>query len=238
MILFPAIDILDGACVRLLYGDYARVTHYGDPVEMARKWEKAGAQYLHVVDLNAAKSGKSENLDRIRAIVGAVKIPVQTGGGVRSLHDAEARLSAGVARVILGTACCEDPETVTEAVKAFGGERIVCGIDAKNGKVATRGWLAQSDVTPVELGKDMYARGVRCVVYTDITKDGALTGVNVRACREMAEQTGLHVIASGGVSSLADIRVLKDAQMYGAILGKALYENKFSLESAFSIVKE
>lgn len=238
MKLFPAIDILNGECVRLLYGDYAQVTKYGVPLDMARKWQACGAQYLHIVDLNAAKSGNGENLDCIREIVRVVPVPVQTGGGVRTLSDVEARLSAGVTRVILGTACCEDPDTVEEAVKQFGAERIVCGIDAKNGRVATRGWLTQSDVTPVALGKDMFARGVRYVVYTDITKDGALTGVNVAACDQMAKQTGLHVIASGGVSTLQDLRALSAVRMYGAILGKALYANKFTLESALSVVKE
>ncbi|MDE6398027.1 MAG: 1-(5-phosphoribosyl)-5-[(5-phosphoribosylamino)methylideneamino]imidazole-4-carboxamide isomerase [Clostridiales bacterium] len=238
MNLFPAIDILNGECVRLLYGDYAQITKYGVPVEMARKWQASGAQYLHIVDLNAAKSGYGENLDCIKEIAHAVHIPIQTGGGVRTLDDIEARLSAGVTRVILGTACCEDPNTVACAVKQFGAERIVCGIDAKNGYVATRGWLTQSNITPIALGKDMFARGVRYVVYTDITKDGALTGVNVEACKQMSEQTGLHVIASGGVSTLQDLYALSAAHMYGAILGKALYENKFTLESALSAVKE
>lgn len=237
MILFPAIDILNGECVRLKYGDYAQVTHYGSPTERAIMWEKAGAEYLHVVDLDAAKSGKAENIDCIREIVANVKIPLQTGGGVRTLADAEARLSAGASRVILGTACCENPDTVRMAVAAFGSERIVCGIDAKDGFVATRGWLNKTEISPIALGNEMYSMGVRYVVYTDISRDGALSGVNCDACVQMAKMTSLNVIASGGVSGLDDVTVLKNSNMYGAILGKALYENKISLPEALKAVK-
>ena len=238
MILFPAIDLLNGECVRLLYGDYDRVTKYGSPVETAFKWREAGAQYLHIVDLNAAKSGKSENLQCISEIARAVRIPIQTGGGVRSLADVEARLSAGITRVVMGTVCCEDPDTVRSAVREFGCERIVCGIDVKNGHAATNGWLTESETTPVSLGKEMYKAGVRYSVYTDIARDGALTGVNVAACGIMARETKLEVIASGGVSSIDDIKALKKADMYGAILGKALYENKISLPDALVVAKE
>ena len=238
MILFPAIDILDGKCVRLLHGEYDKVTEYGEPVVMAKKWADNGAEYLHIVDLNAAKSGAEENLSLIREIAKAVKISVQTGGGMRSLDDIEKRLSGGVARVILGTVCCEEPDTVIRAVKEFGAERIVCGIDAKDGCVATRGWLSSANVTPVNLGKEMYGAGVRYVVYTDIRNDGALSGVNVAACKEMADKTRLKVMASGGVSSAADIRALKAQRMYGAILGKALYENKLTLSDALAAAKE
>ncbi len=238
MILFPAIDILQGRCVRLLHGDYHKVTDYGDPLQAALRWEREGAAYLHIVDLDAAKSGRGENTELIGEIARRVRIPVQTGGGVRTLQDVQTRLSVGVARVILGTACCEDPETLRAAVKEWGAERIVCGIDAKNGAVATRGWLAQSDVSPLSLGKEMYACGVRYAVYTDIGKDGTLGGVNVQACCEMAQATGLKVIASGGVGSLHDIAALRAAQMYGAILGKALYANSFSLSDALGLAEE
>lgn len=238
MILFPAIDILNGECVRLLHGDYDKVTKYGSPVEMAEKWVNAGAEFLHIVDLDSAKSGKNENLELIKEIAQRVSVPVQTGGGVRTLDAAEKRLSAGVKRVIFGTVCCENPEIVVAAVKEFGAERVVCGIDAKDGFVATNGWLCKSQSTPVNLGRDMAKVGVRYVVYTDIAKDGALTGVNTAACKEMADKTGLNVIASGGVATIDDIVSLKTAKMYGAILGKALYENKFSLESALTASKE
>lgn len=234
MILFPAVDILNGKCVRLLYGDYDKVTEYGDPVCMAQKWEREGAQWLHVVDLDAAKSGSGVNLSCVRAIVSAVKIPVQTGGGVRSLADAETRLSAGAARVILGTACCETPELVQTAVRSFGAERVVCGIDARDGFVATRGWRTQSQIKAADLGRDMFACGVRYTVYTDISRDGALTGVNTEACKEMARATRLQVIASGGVSACEDIVALKKADMYGAILGKALYTQKLTLSQAIA----
>ena len=238
MKLFPAIDILDGECVRLLRGDYSEVTKYGNPVEMAQRWEREGACYLHIVDLNAAKSGKSENLSVIGEIVDTIGIPVQAGGGVRTLDAVEERLRAGVRRVILGTVCCENPETVQRAVQELGAERIVCGVDAKNGCVATNGWTAQSHCTPVELGRNMYCAGVRYAVYTDISKDGMLIGANVAACIEMTEQTGLHVIASGGVSSAEDLIALKNAGLYGAILGKALYEEKITLKNALFVAKD
>lgn len=238
MILFPAIDILDGECVRLLRGDYNSVTKYGSPVEMALKWQQAGARYLHIVDLNAAKTGKSENSDCIKEIIDSVQIPVQTGGGVRTFADIESRLQAGVRRVIIGTACCENPETVQYAVKTFGADRIVCSIDVKDGVVATNGWLTQSNKTPLHLGKEMFKMGVQYVVYTDISRDGVLNGVNTVACAEIARQTGLFVIASGGINSLDDITALKKQKMYGAILGKALYMRIFTLEQALMLAEE
>lgn len=238
MILFPAVDILGGECVRLMQGDYSRVTKYGSPVSMALKWADMGAEYLHIVDLDAAKSGDGENLEVIGEIVKRVAVPVQTGGGIRTLTDAEKRFSLGAARVILGTVCCSEPETVRIAVKEFGSERIVCGIDAKDGFAATNGWLKKSDCTPFDLGADMYNSGVRYTVYTDISKDGALSGVNVKTCSELAEKTGLKVIASGGVSNVKDIIALGAAGMYGAIIGKSLYENKVSLPDALKAVKE
>jgi len=239
MILFPAVDILSGRSVRLLYGEFDKVTDYGDPVEMARRWESQGAEFLHIVDLDGAKIGAGVNSPAVRAVVRAVKIPVQLGGGIRSLDDIAHRLSeTGVARVILGTACCNNPEIIAEAVKYFGAERIVAGIDAKNGFVSVKGWTAESDITPIELGKKMRALGVKYVVYTDIGRDGALTGVNVAACAEMARETGLHCIASGGVSTLDDLIALKKENMYGAILGRAIYEGKFSVTEALSVIKE
>ncbi len=238
MILFPAIDILNGECVRLAHGNYSDVTKYGNPVSAALKWVGNGAKYLHVVDLNAAKSGKSENLEIIKEIAAVAGIPVQTGGGVRTLDDAEARLSAGVRRVVFGTVCCENPELIRLAVVEFGAERVVCGIDVKNGRVATRGWLNQSNISPFELGKVMFAHGARYAVFTDVSKDGALTGVNADACKGMAEKTGLNIIASGGISGIADISTLKNMKMYGAILGKALYENRISLEEAAKTAEE
>ena len=239
MILFPAVDILAGRSVRLLYGDYARVTDYGNPVEMAQKWAAQGAEFLHIVDLDGAREGRGVNSRVVAELVRAVKIPVQLGGGIRTLEDIEARLAeTGVARVILGTACCNNPDMMGEAVRRFGSERIVAGIDAKNGFVSVKGWTSESDVTPIELGKTMAALGVKYVVYTDISRDGALTGVNTVACAHMSKDTGLHCIASGGVSELADLTALKQENMYGAILGRAIYENKFTVAEAINAIRE
>ncbi len=237
MILFPAVDILNGQSVRLLHGNFDKVTVYGDPVEMARKWADQGAEYLHIVDLNGAREGKSVNLSAIERIVRSVKIPVQLGGGIRTMSDIAERLDSGVKRVILGTVCCKDPEIVKQAVDKFGAERIVAGIDAKDGKVAVHGWEESSDLSPYELGKKMYSFGLRYAVFTDISRDGALTGVNTDSCVKMAQTTGLNVIASGGVSSPDDLKALKAKNLYGAILGKALYEKKFDVKEATEIVK-
>jgi len=230
MIVFPAVDILQGRAVRLLRGDYNKVTDYGTPVERALMWAEQGAEYLHIVDLNGAKTGTGSNLPIIRDIVKQTKIKVQTGGGVRTLDDIKARLDAGVERVILGTVCCRDPELVARAVSDFGGERIVCGIDAKDGKVAVEGWTQGSQIDPYELGGRMRAAGVIYTVFTDISRDGALTGVNVQACADMQSKTSLRVVASGGVSSHEDITALAAKNIYGVILGKALYEGKVDLK--------
>ncbi|MCL2797931.1 MAG: 1-(5-phosphoribosyl)-5-[(5-phosphoribosylamino)methylideneamino]imidazole-4-carboxamide isomerase [Firmicutes bacterium] len=239
MILFPAVDILNGRSVRLLYGEFNKVTDYGLPVEMAVKWESQGAEFLHVVDLDGAKSGFGVNSAVVRDVAKAVRIPVQLGGGIRTLDDISARLTeTGVSRVVLGTACCINPELIAEAIKQFGPERIVAGIDAKNGLVSVKGWTAESDVTPISLGKKMRSFGVKYVVYTDIGRDGALTGANVAACAEMARETGLFCIASGGVAALSDLAALKKQNLYGAILGRAIYEGKFSVRQALDAIKE
>ena len=237
MILFPAVDILNGQSVRLLRGKFDDVTVYGDPVEMAKKWVGQGAEFLHIVDLNGARDGKSDNFPVIKKIVESVDVPVQLGGGIRTLEDIKTRLSSGVARVILGTACCGNPDIVKKAVETFGAEKIVAGIDAKDGKVAVRGWEESADVAPYELGAKMRSLGLKYVVFTDISRDGALGGVNVSSCAEMAKKTGLCVIASGGVSCLDDLKKLENENMYGAILGKALYENKFDVREALEILK-
>jgi phosphoribosylformimino-5-aminoimidazole carboxamide ribotide isomerase len=237
MLLFPAIDILNGRAVRLLRGDYAAVTDYGKPVERALKWESEGAEYLHIVDLDGAKNGSGVNLNTVREITAAVKIPVQLGGGIRTLADIKSRLAAGAARVILGTVCCREPELVKQAVQKFGAERIVAGIDAKDGRVAVAGWVEETEISPIALGKLMRESRVRYTVYTDIGRDGALTGVNTAACREMSEQTGLRCIASGGVSTLDDLRALSRENLYGAILGRAIYENRFTVAEAINTVK-
>ena len=230
MILFPAVDILDGKAVRLLKGKFDKVTHYGDPVERALQWAGQGAEFLHIVDLNGAKTGEGSNLPIIQKIVKATKIKIQTGGGIRTLDDIKARLDIGVERVILGTVCCQNPDLVTKAVSLFGGEKIVCGIDAIDGKVAVEGWVEESKVDPFALGISMKKAGVIYTVFTDISRDGALTGVNVTACNDMQKKTALKVVASGGVANYDDIANLREKNIYGAILGKALYEGRIDLE--------
>lgn len=237
MILFPAIDILDGNCVRLLHGDFNKVTVYGEPLQMAKKWQSQGAGYLHIVDLNGALNGTQGNLEVIKSIISAVNIPVQVGGGIRTLADIKARLDCDITRVILGTVCCKDPSIVKAAIELYGNEKIVCGIDACNGFVQVDGWVKESSITPIELGLKMKSIGVKYVVFTDISRDGALSGVNVDACSELENETGLKVIASGGVSCLDDLVKLKSKNMYGAILGKALYANKFSVSDAVKMNK-
>lgn len=239
MILFPAVDILNARAVRLLYGDFNQVTDYGTPLEMATKWVEQGAEFLHLVDLDGAKSGSAKNLEVVKEIVKKLKVPVQLGGGVRTMEDIELRLNeVGVSRVILGTACYSTPDIIKQAIGKFGAERIVCGIDAKDGKVAIKGWVESVDMTPIELGNKMAGMGLKYVVYTDISRDGALTGVNVGACKEMTDKTGLKCIASGGVSTLDDISELAKIDMYGAILGRAIFTNKFTVGQALDIANK
>jgi phosphoribosylformimino-5-aminoimidazole carboxamide ribotide isomerase len=238
MIVFPAIDLLNGRAVRLLNGDYGNATDYGDPIERAVLWERQGAEFLHVVDWDGAKYGGEKNGSVLADIVRSVKIPVQSGGGVRTLKNIERMLDViGVKRVILGTVCCSEPDLVETAVRNFGQDGIAAGIDVKNGRVAVKGWLESTDITPIELGARMYGLGVKYAVYTDISRDGALTGVNTEACADMQRKTKLRCIASGGVSSLEDIAALKDNGVYGAVLGKAIYESRFTVRSAVDLSK-
>jgi len=229
MIKFIAIDILGGRAVRLLKGDYNAVTDYGDPYERAKQWVDLGAEFLHIVDLDGAKTGTGSNLPTLTKIAKETGVKIQTGGGIRTMDAIRERLDAGVDRVILGSVCCTDPELVASAIEEFGAERIVCGIDALDGLVATHGWVETSSIDPITLGQSMYKVGVRYTVYTDISRDGMLTGVNVTASREMQDKTGLKVIASGGVKSNKDITALNRIGIYGVILGKALYEGKVTI---------
>lgn len=237
MELFPAIDILDGKAVRLLRGVREDVTVYGTPLEMAKRWMDNGTKWLHLVDLNGAFDGETVNKSVIRNIADQTGLCIQVGGGIRSVETIKSYLDLGVTRVILGTAIFTDPNFLRDAVKEFGGERIVCGIDSKNGKIAIKGWVCEVDKTPVQLGLELKEVGIDTVVYTDISRDGALTGVNVDACAELMHKTGLDVIASGGLKDLDDIRACRKEKVYGAILGKALYENKFLLSEAFDVLR-
>lgn len=236
MILFPAIDIRGGKCVRLIQGDYNKEDVYGNPVEMAEKWESLGAEALHVVDLDGAKEGVSQNLDVIKEIVETTNVPIQVGGGIRSIQAIEKLVEIGVSRIILGTAALENPEFLKEAVETFK-EKIAVSIDAKNGYVATEGWTKTSERQAADFAKELEALGVKTIIYTDIAKDGMLAGPNFKELQHINEHVNINVIASGGVTTIDDVRQLKALQLYGAIVGKALYTGDFSLETALKEVE-
>lgn len=232
MIIYPAIDMKDGRCVRLLQGRAEDVTDYGDPCEVARRWAQAGARWIHLVDLDGAFSGQGKNREVIAHIAQEQSVPVQLGGGIRTMADVEDRLErVGVSRVILGTAAVENPRLVKEACRAYPG-RVAVGIDARDGFVAVRGWTERSDVPALELARRVRDAGVETVVYTDISKDGMMQGPSIEQTARMVRESGLRVIGSGGVSSLADIGALKEAGCAGVITGKALYSGAFTLAQA------
>ena len=237
MQIYPAIDIKDGRAVRLRQGLAADVTDYGTPAEAAMDWKTQGATYLHVVDLDGAFEGKGRNLPLVAEIVRETGLPVELGGGIRTMEDIAARLSLGVARVILGTVALTDPDLVRRACARYPG-RIACGIDAKDGRVAVRGWVEASDVDPVDLALRMKDAGVLDVIYTDIRRDGMQTGPNVEATAELVRCTGLRVIGSGGVGKIQDLYDLRDAGGAGAIVGKALYNGNFTLAQALRLEAE
>lgn len=237
MQIYPAIDIKDGRAVRLRQGLAADVTDYGTPAEAAMDWKTQGATYLHVVDLDGAFEGKGRNLPLVAEIVRETGLPVELGGGIRTMEDIEARLTLGVARVILGTVALTDPDLVHRACARYPG-RIACGIDAKDGRVAVRGWVEASDVDPVDLALRMKDAGVLDVIYTDIRRDGMQTGPNVEATAELVRRTGLRVIGSGGVGKIQDLYDLRDAGCAGAIVGKALYNGNFTLAQALRLEAE
>lgn len=241
MILFPAIDLKDGACVRLELGDMERATVYGtDPAAQARAFEQAGFSWLHVVDLNGAFAGRSVNAEAVEAILGATSNPVQLGGGIRTMADIERWLGKGLARVILGTVAVRDPDLVRAACKAFPG-RIAVGIDARGGKVAVEGWAEASELTALELARRFEGAGVAAIVYTDIDRDGVLTGINWEATIALADAVSVPVIASGGLASLADVvrMTMPDAaRLEGAISGRALYDGRIDVAEALRILRE
>lgn len=238
MRIFPAIDIQRGRCVRLLQGRAEDETVYGDPVEMALRWRDQGARRLHVVDLDGAFSGAGANLDRIGAMVRQTGLPIQLGGGIRTMDDIRQRLEElGVWRVILGTAAVENPALVERACTAYPG-RIALGLDARDGRVAVKGWVEDSGLEAASLALRMRELGVDTVIYTDIARDGMLGGVNVAASARLQQQTGLQVVASGGVGSLEDLQRLGENGLYGAILGKALYAGRIALGEALKWEEE
>lgn len=237
--LYPAIDLRGGQCVRLRQGDYNRETVYGkDPVEVAQRWEESGAEWLHLVDLDAARTGEPVNMPSIQAIVQAVGIPVQVGGGIRSRERIDELLQLGVERLILGSAAVENVELVKEALAAYG-ERIAIGVDAKDGYVATHGWLETSEVKAEVLARELVEVGARTFIFTDIARDGTLSGPNVDAVRRLAVTSGANVIASGGVSRLEDIVQLAQHEgdgVTGAVVGRALYTGDVVLQDALQAV--
>jgi len=238
MIILPAIDIKDGKCVRLLQGRMEDETIYGDdPPAMARRWEDEGAEWLHIVDLDGAFEGRGVNDETVRRIIETVDMNTELGGGIRDLARIETLLSMGLSRVIIGTAAVEQPAIVREAVARFGAERIVVGIDARDGIAKTRGWSADGGLSAVELGRSMRELGVVHTVYTDISRDGMLTGPNIEETARMARETGLKVIASGGVSKIDDIAALKRHEADGieaVITGKAIYEGTLDVREAIA----
>ena len=232
MDLFPAIDLRGGKCVRLLQGDYARETVYGgDPVAMAEEFEAAGAPWVHVVDLDAARTGRPENRDVVAAIAAAVSIPVQTGGGIRDEFSAEALLDSGVRRVVIGTAALEEPALVRRLAGRHPG-RVVVGLDGRAGEAALHGWTEGSGVTVLDAVARFEDAGVAAFVVTDIARDGMLAGPDVDGLRAVLARTAVDVIASGGVASLDDLHRLALLPVAGAIVGKAIYEGVFSVEEA------
>lgn len=235
MILYPAIDLKDGNCVRLLRGDMAAATVFGqDPAVQARAFRDAGARWLHLVDLNGAFAGRPVNGDAVRAILAAVDIPCQLGGGIRDLATIEMWLRAGLARVILGTVAVEDPALVRAAARAFPGQ-VAVGIDARAGRVATRGWAEETEVQATDLARSFEDAGVAAIIYTDIDRDGAMQGPNVAATAALARAVAIPVIASGGVASLADLVALRDTGVIaGAISGRALYDGALDLGQALA----
>jgi len=245
MIVFPAIDLRRGRCVRLRQGrPEAETVFSDDPVAMAEQWVSQGAEWLHIVNLDGAFGQASSNLRVVKEIVSSnfhpptSNIQIQFGGGLRTMSDIEGALELGLARVILGTVAVKEPSLVAEAVQRFGAERIVVGIDARKGNVATHGWQEVSSVTAAELAFRVKELGVERVVYTDIARDGMLSGVNVEAVGELAQRAGLQVIAAGGVSSLDDIRRLKEIEHFGiegVIIGQALYAGAFSLAEVIKL---
>lgn len=233
MQLYPAIDLKNGQCVRLQQGDFDKQTVYNtDPVAQIKEWARLGATYIHVVDLDGALDGQWTNKELMRQMVAAVDVPVQTGGGVRTLEDIAERLEVGISRVIIGTMAIKNPDFVSEAISKFGADAIVVGIDAKNGMVATHGWETVSEKDALEVALDMEERGVKTIVYTDIAKDGMMGGPNVDQTAELNDETDMDIIASGGVSKMEDLEAIHKIRAHGAILGKSLYVGAIELDKA------
>ncbi|MFH7830386.1 1-(5-phosphoribosyl)-5-[(5-phosphoribosylamino)methylideneamino]imidazole-4-carboxamide isomerase [Bacillus luti] len=237
MEIFPAIDLKEGRCVRLYQGEFSKETVMNeDPVAQAIIFEKLGARRLHIVDLDGAIAGESLNFSVIEKICRAIRIPVQVGGGVRSLAAVKKLLLVGVDKVILGTAALYDKSFLEEAVRLYE-EKIIVGIDAKNGFVATRGWLDVSEISYIDLAKQMEKLGVKTIVFTDISKDGTLAGPNFEQLRSLQNSVDIRLIASGGVATIQDVKKLNAMNIYGVIIGKAFYEKTIDLEEVLQVTK-
>lgn len=238
MILLPAIDLYEGKAVRLYKGDYEKMTICSDaPVEKAAKLAAAGAEWIHLVDLEGARDGTTPNLPIILSILEHTRLKVEVGGGIRSMETISRYLAAGVSRVILGTRAVEEPAFLRQAVSRYGAQ-IAVGADARNGRLATHGWKQDSTVEITDYIRELRALGVRTVIATDITRDGAMQGANLTLYRTLSEIRGIDIIASGGVSSLADLRALRELGLCGAILGKAMYLGAVDLREAIALTKE
>lgn len=241
MTIFPAIDLRGGKCVRLFQGDFGQETVFSNrPADVARKWQEQGAEFLHLVDLDGARSGHSENLATVQDILAAVTIPVELGGGIRTMENIDAVLALGVRRVILGSVAVRDPKLVADACAKYG-DRIVVGIDAKDGIVAVDGWGISGDIEVITLAKRMKEAGVCTIIYTDISRDGTLSGVNVKATAELARESRVRIVASGGVRDARDIKALKPYErdgIEGVIVGKSIYTGSLSLPEALAIAAE
>ena len=237
MVIYPAIDLYGGKAVRLFKGDYARMTVYSDdPVEVAKAFAAAGATHIHLVDLEGAKLGRPANLDTIRAILETTDLFAEVGGGIRNMETVDSYLSIGVGRVILGTAAVENPDFLKAALEKYG-EKIAVGVDLKEGFVAIKGWTEQSALTAGEFFANMEALGVRTVICTDISRDGAMQGTNRELYRDLSRQCSLELIASGGVSDLEDVKALTALGIHGAIIGKAYYIGAIDLAEAVEVAK-
>ena len=237
MNIFPAIDIMGGCAVRLFKGDYDQMTVYStNPAEIANDFEKAGAKFIHLVDLEGAKSGTTPNIDTIRKIRNESNLFIEVGGGIRSMETIMTYLDAGVDRVILGTAAVSDPDFLMEALTVFG-EKIAVGVDIKDGKVAIKGWTEKSEFDGIEFCRSMEELGVKTIICTDISKDGAMKGTNRELYRQLSEELNINIIASGGVSSIDDVKALAEMNLYGAIIGKAYYTGAIDLAKALEVAK-
>lgn len=237
MNIFPAIDLVDGKAVRLYKGDYSRMTVYNDnPVQVARQFQNCGAKFLHLVDLEGAKDGTTPNIETVKAIRKGCNLFIEIGGGIRNIETVKTYIDAGVDRVILGTAAVRDPDFLKDALSRYG-DKIAVGVDIKDGFVAIKGWLENSEYTGLEFCKKMQDLGVKTLIITDISKDGAMKGTNRELYKELSQKLNLNITASGGVSSIEDVKALKEMNLYGAIIGKAYYIGAIDLAEAVEVSK-